>query len=170
MKRCLVLCGVIALGGCDRTAERAEWDGLSTDATRSGDVSVPQVRTTTFQAGPATARPLMRNPYADAVDEGERFYIAFNCAGCHGARGGGGIGPPLARGSFIYGNEPQNIFQSIVQGRPYGMPAFAGKAPDEVVWKIAAYVRSMSAPGSPDPEGEQMSTTSGAGDATEGTH
>lgn len=154
-----ILCASLLLAGCDRTAERAEWDGLSTDPTRSGDVSVPEVRTTTFQAGVATQKPLMRNPYADAVDEGEQFYTAFNCAGCHGARGGGGIGPPLARAPFIYGNEPQNIFQSIVQGRPNGMPAFGGKVPDEVVWKIAAYVRSMSAPGSPDPQSAETGTT-----------
>lgn len=165
MRPYLLLCAAVMLSACDRTAERAEWDGLSTDATRSGDVTVPQVRTTTFQAGPATPDPTMRNPYAGAVDEGEQFYIAFNCAGCHGARGGGGIGPPLAREGFIYGNEPQNIFQSIVQGRPYGMPAFAGKVPDEVIWKIAAYVRSMSAPGSPDPEGPEMRDS----DANEGT-
>lgn len=161
MRVCLLLCVSILFTACDRTAERAEWDGLSTDATRSGDVSVPEVRTTTFQAGVATQQQVMRNPYADAVDEGEQFYIAFNCAGCHGARGGGGIGPPLARAPFIYGNEPQNIFQSIVQGRPYGMPAFGGKAPDEVIWKIAAYVRSMSAPGSPDPQSGETTTPSG---------
>jgi cytochrome c oxidase cbb3-type subunit III len=153
MKMRMLLCtAALAVGACERTVERAGWDGLSTDPAASGDVTLPQVRTTTFEAGAATPRPAMRNPFADAADEGERFYVAFNCAGCHGARGGGGIGPPLARESLIYGNDPQNIFQSIVQGRPYGMPAFGGKAPDDVIWKIAAYVRHLSAPGSPDPE------------------
>ena len=155
MRRALLFAATVCIAGCDRTAERAEWDGLSSDRQRSGDVSVPQVQTTTLQAGPQVPRPTMRNPWADAVDEGERFYRAFNCAGCHGALGGGGMGPLLARENFIYGNEPQNIFQSIVQGRPYGMPSFGGKAPDEVIWKIAAYVRSMSAPGSPDPQGPE---------------
>ena len=165
MTRRMVLLAVVCLAGCDRTAERAGWDGLSSDRQRSGTVSMPEVQTTTLQAGSQVARPAMRNPYADAVDEGERFYRALNCAGCHGALGGGGMGPPLARESFIYGNEPRNIFQSIVQGRPYGMPSFGGKAPDEVIWKIAAYVRFMSAPGSPDPQNPEARDN----DANEGT-
>lgn len=164
MRLRVLLCIALVLGACDRTRERATWDGMSQDPTRSGDVSVPLVRTTTFEAGTATRPEAMRNPFADAADEGQRYYIAFNCAGCHGARGGGGIGPPLARAPFIYGNEPQNIFQSIVQGRPNGMPAFGGKAPDEVIWKIAAYVRHMSAPGSPDPP---TADAGGTGDAGE---
>jgi cytochrome c oxidase cbb3-type subunit 3 len=69
---------------------------------------------------------------------------AFNCAGCHGARGGGGIGPPFADAEWIYGGEPQNVFQSVVQGRPAGMPAFGGQIPDEQVWKIVAFVRSLA--------------------------
>src|SRR5690606_3547408 len=92
MRRALLFAATVCIAGCDRTAERAEWDGLSSDRQRSGDVSVPQVQTTTLQAGPQVPRPTMRNPWADAVDEGERFYRAFNCAGCHGALGGGGMG------------------------------------------------------------------------------
>jgi cytochrome c oxidase cbb3-type subunit III len=151
MKFRVLVCTALVAVGCERTQERAGWDGRDQDRAVTGDVTEPHVRTTTFQAGGITPRPRIANPYADAADEGERFYIAFNCAGCHGARGGGGIGPPLARESFIYGNDPQNIFQTIVQGRPYGMPAYGGKAPDEVIWKIAAYVRHLSAPGSPEP-------------------
>jgi len=38
----------------------------------------------------------------------------------------------------------EQIHSTILQGRPNGMPSFAGKISDYQVWEIAAYVRSMS--------------------------
>jgi cytochrome c oxidase cbb3-type subunit 3 len=45
---------------------------------------------------------------------------------------------------WIYGSQPENIFATIVEGRPNGMPAFRGKLGNDQVWKLVAYVRSMS--------------------------
>jgi cytochrome c oxidase cbb3-type subunit 3 len=36
------------------------------------------------------------------------------------------------------------VAASILQGRPNGMPAFAGRIPEDQVWQLVAYVRSMS--------------------------
>lgn len=80
---------------------------------------------------------------AYAVAEGKRLYTWFNCNGCH-ANGGGAIGPPLMDAEWLYGGEPQKIFASILEGRPNGMPSFRGKIPDEQVWQLVAYIRSMS--------------------------
>jgi cytochrome c oxidase cbb3-type subunit 3 len=44
---------------------------------------------------------------------------------------------------WIYGSEPENIFASIVEGRPNGMPSFRGKIPALQVWQLTAYVRSL---------------------------
>ncbi len=85
-------------------------------------------------------------PYSDnayGVAEGKRLYEQYNCVGCH-AHGGGGIGPPLMDANWIYGSQPQNIHDTIVQGRPNGMPSFRGKIPEFQIWEIVAYVRSMS--------------------------
>ena len=79
-----------------------------------------------------------------ALNQGKKLYSAFNCAGCHSPGGGGNIGPPLIDNDWIYGSEPANVFVSIVEGRPNGMPAFRGKIPEAQVWQIVAYVRSMS--------------------------
>ena len=54
------------------------------------------------------------------------------------------MGPPLMDDEWIYGSEPQNIYATIVEGRPNGMPSFRGKIPDQQVWELVAYVRSMS--------------------------
>jgi cytochrome c oxidase cbb3-type subunit 3 len=45
---------------------------------------------------------------------------------------------------WLYGNQPAQVFQSIVEGRPNGMPSFGGKIPPQQVWQLVAYVRSMS--------------------------
>jgi cytochrome c oxidase cbb3-type subunit 3 len=45
---------------------------------------------------------------------------------------------------WIYGSDPANVFATIVEGRPNGMPSFRGKIPDYQVWQLVAYVRSMS--------------------------
>jgi cytochrome c oxidase cbb3-type subunit 3 len=80
---------------------------------------------------------------AYAVSEGKRLFMAWNCAGCH-QHGGGGIGPALMDAQWIYGSHPEQIYADIVEGRPNGMPSFAGKIPDYQVLELVAYVRSMS--------------------------
>ena len=45
---------------------------------------------------------------------------------------------------WIYGSDPQNIFETVVEGRPNGMPSFKGRIPEDQAWQIVAYVRSMA--------------------------
>jgi cytochrome c oxidase cbb3-type subunit 3 len=45
---------------------------------------------------------------------------------------------------WIYGADPANIYATIVEGRPNGMPSFRYKIPDNQVWELTAYVRSLS--------------------------
>jgi cytochrome c oxidase cbb3-type subunit 3 len=80
---------------------------------------------------------------AYAVSEGQKLYEQYNCVGCH-AHGGGGIGPPLMDRDWIYGSEPGNIFTTIMQGRPNGMPSFRNRIPEYQAWELAAYVRSLA--------------------------
>lgn len=104
------------------------------------------VRTSGLVAGPHAPPPEIANPYAEesgALGDGRQLYQAFNCVGCHGAAGGGGIGPPLADDQWIYGGSDANIYATIVQGRPNGMPAFGPSLSGEAVWKLAAYVKSL---------------------------
>jgi cytochrome c oxidase cbb3-type subunit 3 len=107
---------------------------------------VEEIRMSELKAGPASASAPARGPYdenAYAISQGKRLYTWYNCSGCH-AHGGGGIGPALMDDTWIYGHEPANIFATIVEGRPNGMPSFRGRIPDDQVWQLVAYVRSMS--------------------------
>ena len=108
------------------------------------------IQTSGISAGGARRPPAVANPFEDnvqAIRDGQRFYSWFNCAGCHGAIGGGGMGPPLRDQDWIYGGDPAQIYHSIVQGRPQGMPAYRG-LPDDTVWKLVTYVRSLGPQGS----------------------
>ena len=91
---------------------------------------------------PSTPNPVAHDP--DAVQRGMRYFNGLNCVGCHAPNGGGGMGPSLSNRIFIYGSEPSQIYLSIVQGRPYGMPSWGSMLPDSVVWDLVAYVQSIS--------------------------
>src|SRR5688572_10605944 len=82
----------------------------------------------------ASDGPYDRNAWS--VGEGKRLYVWFNCAGCHGVGGGGGMGPALMDEKWLYGHESQDVFTSIAKGRPNGMPAFGERIPELQVWQL----------------------------------
>ncbi len=106
------------------------------------------VRLGELVAGPGGPNTPITNPWGSdkaALAQGRYLYNSFNCAGCHGEAGGGGIGPPLADDRWIYGGTDASIYATVLQGRPNGMPAFGPQLTGEPLWKLAAYVRSLSA-------------------------
>jgi cytochrome c oxidase cbb3-type subunit 3 len=89
----------------------------------------------------------VKSPVADdaaAAERGRKYFANFNCVGCHADNGGGGMGPALSNRSFIYGGSAENIYLTISQGRPNGMPAWGAILPSNVIWDLAAYVQSIS--------------------------
>jgi|SRR5436190_18846835 len=139
MKRELMFVLVLMLFGCER-----EERGFRVQPPDAGRVNSKQL--SELAAGMPIPPPAVQNDYeknAFAMSEGKRLFDQMNCSGCH-AHGGGAIGPPLMDEKWIYGGQPEQIFSTIVEGRPNGMPAFHGKLPDYQVWQLAAYVRSLS--------------------------
>jgi cytochrome c oxidase cbb3-type subunit III len=104
------------------------------------------VRVSGSQPGPKQlGAAALNNPYegnAWAVSQGQRLFDQYNCSGCH-FHAGGGIGPALMDLEWIYGNSPANIYRSIAEGRPNGMPSWGGHIPDYQIWQLTAYVRSV---------------------------
>jgi cytochrome c oxidase cbb3-type subunit 3 len=133
----MALC-VVATLACQRERRGQPVDVNSASPTWSAQ--------TTLAPGQSMIARAPKDPYrgnAYAMSEGKRLYNWFNCVGCH-AHGGGGMGPPLMDERWIYGSEAENIYSTIVEGRPNGMPSFRGKIPDQQLWQLAAYVRSMA--------------------------
>jgi cytochrome c oxidase cbb3-type subunit 3 len=96
--------------------------------------------------GPAGDPALPRSPYAnDAAGllDGRRAFERYNCDGCHGGHAGGGIGPSLRDQEWIYGNSDAHVFASIAEGRANGMPASGTMLPEQEIWKLVSYIKSL---------------------------
>ena len=115
---------------------------------------------------PSVDRPLaLRNPLgndARALATGAKLYVAYNCVDCHGAGGGGSMGPSLNDGRWHFGGSDGEIFESIYQGRPEGMPAWGGRIANDQIWMLVAYLRSLH-------DGHDVSTENFTGRTVERT-
>jgi cytochrome c oxidase cbb3-type subunit III len=134
----LALSGLFTTTGCKR-----EERGFR--VTPPGAESHNMVAQSELHPGLKSPVAEVKNEYEEnayAMSEGKNLFQQYNCSGCH-AQGGGGIGPPLIDDKWIYGSQPQNIFSTIVEGRPNGMPTFRNRISENQVWQLVAFVRSM---------------------------
>ena len=107
----------------------------------------------------------LRNPYegnASAVATGAKLFVAYNCVDCHGADGSGAMGPSLADGRWHFGGAPSEVFESIYQGRPEGMPAWGSLISPDQIWMLVTYVRSLE-------KGKNVTTENFSGQTVERT-
>ena len=135
----LVIAVALAAVACERETRR--YEEVPVASTR-----VEGVPLTPLQPGGPMPREHKLSPYtknAYGQSEGKRLFAAFNCSGCH-ANGGGSIGPALIDDKWIYGAEPEQIYSTIVEGRPNGMPAFGTRIPSQQVWQLVAYIDALS--------------------------
>ena len=80
-----------------------------------------------------------------AIEAGQALFVGqLGCYGCHGQDGGGGMGPALNDGTWIYGGDEASITESVTNGRPGGMPAFGEQASEEEISQVVAFVMSLS--------------------------
>ncbi len=92
-------------------------------------------------------RLVLTNPYEGdkaAIKTGGQLYVSYNCVDCHGADGSGAMAPTFQDNRWHFGGSPAEIFESIFQGRPDGMPAWGGRISNDQIWMMTAYVRSLS--------------------------
>lgn len=80
----------------------------------------------------------------EAVEAGRAHFLDA-CSACHGTNGEGGRGPSLVDAREVRRADDNQLFTSIQQGVPEAdMPPFP--FPDEQIWNLVAFVRSLSAP------------------------
>ena len=139
-----LLCAALSCICCDRHApDRVSVTGMTPVALPVGPTPGPAV-----DAGPIS------NPFAPDefnLNDGRLYFQRYNCSGCHGGHAGGGMGPSLRDNEWIYGGADAQIFASIVEGRAHGMPAWGSRLPDDVVWKLVSYIKSLRTPSEPEP-------------------
>ncbi|MGC2782284.1 MAG: c-type cytochrome [Roseiarcus sp.] len=173
MRAYLVACVVFAFGGAAALSQQAAvspiGQPMQPDASPRSEAGIPAIEATPGASAPfsASANPILHvpvsglhpgnvsfapriaNPLANdpqAATRGMRDFIQFNCVGCHAPNAGGGMGPALSEGRFIYGSSPANLFLSIYQGRPNGMPAWGPLLPESTIWELVSYVESIAHP------------------------
>jgi putative heme-binding domain-containing protein len=92
--------------------------------------------------------PLEGNP--DAIRTGMGMF-RVRCADCHGMDATGVRGPDLTQ-VWASGRTDHGLFRTVRSGVPgTEMPAIGVRSPDEDVWKILAYLRTLAAPAPTDP-------------------
>ena len=128
---------LVFAAGCNHAPTSVADGGTSAASTPVGPVP-GEVQTIHFRANPLAHDPV-------ALQDGRRLFDWYNCSGCH-FHGAGGIGPALINPQWRYGGRIDQIHETLVQGRPNGMPSWGGKIPDDQLWQISAYVRSLSTP------------------------
>ncbi len=90
----------------------------------------------------------LSNPYtgnAGAIMEGQALWQQVGCAGCHGAKGGGGICPAVSDNVWKFGSDDETLFKLVKGDIPQQtMPAVFGQAlKEDEIWKLLAYIRSL---------------------------
>src|SRR5262249_51447380 len=126
----------------DRLAKRSQ--------RRAGVMLVSLVVTSMFITGGAvgqnsTVKKL--NPYTgqpEAIQQGRALWLQYGCSGCHG--GGGGMAKPVIDGKWKFGGDDETLYK-LIKGQidAQTMPKIFGSMPDDELWKILAYVRSIYA-------------------------
>jgi cytochrome c oxidase cbb3-type subunit 3 len=141
----LLLCSIaVAATGCRRAPNSV----VVTEGTSSSSTPVGPIPGNPQPAHYLT-NPLGSDPVA--LQDGRRLFDWYNCSGCHGGHAGGGMGPSLRDEVWIYGSRDDQIYDAIAQGRANGMPAWGSKIPQEQIWELVAYIKSMRTPQEPDP-------------------
>jgi cytochrome c oxidase cbb3-type subunit 3 len=138
------LLGMLALAGCSSRPLEAAPAGAA-----------PAIRTAVGPIPGSAVQPqTVSDPYngnSVAIAEGRKLFLWYNCAGCHGGHAGGGMGPSLRDPVWLYGSSDAQVFDSIAQGRSKGMPAWGTKVPEQQIWKLVVYIKSLRTPQEPDP-------------------
>ncbi len=92
------------------------------------------------------AQSATSNPYtgdAVAIDTGAKLYKKLNCYACHGAAGGGGMGPDLTDAQWKTGDgSDADLLTQVLEGRA-AMPPYKNVIGEEEAWQLIAFIRTL---------------------------
>lgn len=106
-----------------------------------------------------TAETAQLRTDVNVIEAGKKIFQA-NCAVCHAADGGGGVGPNLADEYWIHGAEVRDIFTVVAEGVPQkGMIPWKGQLTPKQMEEVTNYIVSLAGttPAAPkEPQGEPV--------------
>jgi cytochrome c oxidase cbb3-type subunit 3 len=170
LRLALVFLIAVTAAACDRARGDSTTGGEP--ATVPSDATLNSIPLGAPPGQPVSVAPRIANPFqgnAQAAGEGKQLFGAMNCVYCHGAEASGLMGPPLNNSGWRYGGTPAEIYRSIHDGRPGGMPAWGGRLPPDQIWKLVTYLQTLAdASGKPSTTGPQAAEQDGADSAHQG--
>jgi cytochrome c oxidase cbb3-type subunit 3 len=89
----------------------------------------------------------------EGIAAGKQVFEA-NCTACH-KDGSGDIGPNLTDNYWLYGNDIKDVFGTVKNGTPNGMPEHASKLNPVQLQQVASYVLSMKYKPGKEPQGKE---------------
>jgi cytochrome c oxidase cbb3-type subunit 3 len=112
------------------------------------------------------------NPYhgdAAAIAKGAETWTTI-CVACHLPEGTGLVGPSLVDPYWKYGNADKDLFQTVSEGRPLGMPPWGPQLGTEKIWQVLAYLETLPKTtemgmGSPEYEAARAAEAAASADA-----
>jgi mxaJ protein len=103
----------------------------------------------TTQSDPSASPPLFKKlnlftDNAEGIAAGKKLYVQVGCQGCHGGGGGGGMAASLIDDNWKFGSDDETLFKLIKGQIPeQTMPTVYNTLPDEQVWQILAFIRTL---------------------------
>jgi cytochrome c oxidase cbb3-type subunit 3 len=85
------------------------------------------------------------NPYhgdAQAIADGKQTFVTI-CAACHKPDGSGLVGPSLVDPYWKYGHDDASLLETVMNGRPAGMPAWGQQLGTDKAWRVLAYLETL---------------------------
>ena len=79
---------------------------------------------------------------AEDISKGKSLF-STNCVACHQAKGEGGIGPNLTDKNWIYGYDIKEVFKTVKNGTPNGMPEHNSKFNPIQIQQVSSYVLTL---------------------------
>lgn len=85
------------------------------------------------------------NPFrgdATAIAAGQQVWTT-TCVACHLPDGRGLVGPSLIDPYWKYGSGDEELFTTLSEGRPAGMPPWGKTLGTEKIWQVLAFVETL---------------------------
>ena len=151
-RRAAVTCSIAALLSpaaqwllrCSARCEREERHSRSLRPAPALAATIAE-RLAARAASRATSANTLRRQCLRDLAKGKRLFGWYNCTGCH-SNGGGGMGPPLMDDEWIYGSSAAEDLRHDRRRTAERDAVVPRKIPDDQIWQLVAYVRSLSGP------------------------
>ncbi len=117
-----------------------EGTGWTQVASYEADVAIAEEKAAAVKATMPT-----ENPYRGddaALAQGAETWRTI-CVACHLPEGTGLVGPSLVDPFWKYGNSDEELFSTVSDGRPAGMPPWGPQLGAEKIWKVLAYMETL---------------------------